>query len=274
MSTADAVARRPLTTFFGAAYLLSLVALVALGLPKLQGSHTTSSLALVVFPIMVIGIGSIGLALTRIVSGQQGLRDLRDQFRRPVSPAWYTVLLIPPVAILAVLLMMNAFVSSNFAPNFFVFGIAAGLLAGFCEELGWTGFAYPRMRTRFGPLLAAIVLGVAWGLWHLPVVDSLGAASPHGSAFIAFFVAFVVLLTAVRVLIAWVYDNTGSLRMAQLVHASSTGFLVILSAPRVTPSQEADWYFVYALLLWIIVLALRSYPRIAARRQSPRLAAQ
>jgi hypothetical protein len=129
------------------------------------------------------------------------------------------------------------------------------------------------MRPRFGPFLAAVVLGVAWGIWHLPVVDSLGAASPHGNAFISFFIAFVVLLTAVRVLIAWVYDNTGSLRMAQLVHASSTGFLVILSAPRVTPSQEADWYFVYAGLLWVIVLALRAYPSVSTRRRSPDIAA-
>jgi hypothetical protein len=110
-------------------------------------------------------------------------------------------------------------------------------------------------------------------LWHLPVVDSLGAASPHGSAFIAFLGAFVVLLTAVRVLIAWVYDNTGSLRMAQLVHASSTGFLVILGAAHVTPSQEAGWYFVYAVVMWIIVLTLRASPHVSARRRSPDLAA-
>jgi membrane protease YdiL (CAAX protease family) len=263
-----------LTTFFGLAYLLSIGALVVLGLPRVHNTnHSTSGLALVVFPIIVIGVGIIGVTLTWTISGQQGLQEMRERFRQPVRPTWYLVLLIPPVAILAVLLMMNAFVSSNFAPNFFIFGIAAGLLAGFSEELGWTGFAYPRMRTRFGPFIAAIVLGVAWGVWHLPVVDSLGAASPHGSAFIAFFCAFVVLLTAVRVLIAWVYDNTRSLRMAQLVHASSTGFLVILSAPRVTPSQEADWYFVYAALLWIIVLALRAYPRVVARGRSPHVAA-
>jgi hypothetical protein len=124
------------------------------------------------------------------------------------------------------------------------------------------------MRTRFGPFLAANVLGVAWGVWHLPVIDSLGAASPHGGAFIAFFGAFVLLLTAVRVLIAWVYDNTGSLRMAELVHASSTGFLVILSAPHVTPPQEAGWYFAYAIVLWIIVLALRAYPHVSTWRRS------
>jgi membrane protease YdiL (CAAX protease family) len=183
---------------------------------------------------------------------------LRARFTQPVRPRWYAVLLIPPVCILVVLFALKTFVSPKFAPNFFVFGIAAGVLAGFCEELGWTGFAYPRMRQRFGPFAGALVLGVLWGVWHLPVVDSLGAASPHGAAWPAFFGAFVFLLTAVRMLIAWVYDNTNSLRMAQLVHASSTGCLVMLSASHVTPWQEAGWYWVYGAVLWIVVVALRA----------------
>ena len=70
-----------------------------------------------------------------------------------------------------------------------------------------------------------------WGLWHLPVVDSLRAASPHGRYWPEYFAAFIAVLAAIRVLIAWTYVHTGSLRMDQLLHASSTGFLVILSAP-------------------------------------------
>lgn len=60
----------------------------------------------------------------------------------------------------------------------------------------------------------------------------------HGSSWLEFFAAFVAVLAAIRVLIAWTYTRTGSLRMAQLLHASSTGFLVILSAPRVTPPRR------------------------------------
>ena len=174
---------------------------------------------------------------------------------------WLAVLLIPPVGILAVLGGLSLAVSSRFTPQFFVFGIAAGVVAGFCEEIGWTGFAYPRMRARFGWLPAALLLGVLWGCWHLPVVDSLGAASPHGSYWPEFFAAFIAVLAAIRVLIAWTYDHTGSLRMAQLLHASSTGFLVMLSAPRVTPAQEALWYAIYAAVLWAIVITVISLQR-------------
>jgi membrane protease YdiL (CAAX protease family) len=172
------------------------------------------------------------------------------------------VLLIPPCAILAVLSALSLGVSSRFTPGFFVYGVAAGILAGFTEELGWTGFAYPRLRARHGWLPAALLLGVLWGVWHLPVVDSLGAASPHGRYWPEFFAAFVVALVGLRALIAWAYARTGSLRLAQLLHASSTGFLVVLSAPRVTPGEEAFWYFLYAAVLWIVVITIVSLQRI------------
>jgi uncharacterized protein len=265
--------RRPLACYFALVYLLSGVALVVIGLPKLHGAASRPVMPLVMFPVMVAGVGLAGIALTAVTCGRQGLRELRARFRRPVARRWLAVLLIPPAGILAVLGGLSLGVSSAFTPHFFVFGIAAGAVAGFCEEIGWTGFAYPRMRARLGWLPAALLLGVLWGLWHLPVVDSLGAASPHGRYWPEYFAAFIAVLAAIRVPIAWTYLHTGSLRMAQLLHASSTGFLVILSAPRVTPAQETFWYFIYATLLWTVVItavSLQHRLRIAA---SPRPAA-
>jgi hypothetical protein len=100
------------------------------------------------------------------------------------------------------------------------------------------------------------LLGVLWGLWHFPVADSLGAASPHGRYWPEFFGAFVLAMVALRLLIAWTYVNTESLRMAQALHASSTGSLVILGAPGVTPAQEALWYLAYAAVLWTVVIVV------------------
>jgi hypothetical protein len=64
-----------------------------------------------------------------------------------------------------------------------------------------------------------------------------------------------------RVLIVWVYVNTqGSLLLAQLMHFSMSGSLVMLDPVRVTPAQEALWYGAYAAVLWVIValVALRT----------------
>jgi uncharacterized protein len=55
------------------------------------------------------------------------------------------------------------------------------------------------------------------------------------------------------VLIAWLYTNTGSIRLAQSLHASSTGSLVVLGAGGVSAGQEALWYAGYAAALWLVV---------------------
>ena len=149
------------------------------------------------------------------------------------------------------------FISPAFAqgvvPGFAAIGIAIGLVAGTFEEIGWTGFAYPRMSSRYGALGGAVLLGLLWGIWHFPVADTLGAAAPHGAYFPAFFASFVAAKVAMRVLIAWVYSNTGSVLAAQLMHVCSTASLVVLGAPHVTAAQEAAWYAVYAVVLWIVV---------------------
>jgi membrane protease YdiL (CAAX protease family) len=273
MTLLSVVRRFPLLAYFALAYALSGVALAVIGWPRLDGAAPRPTTALLMFPVIVIGVGMVGLALTAATAGRAGLGELRSRLVRWRLGWWSLVLLLPPLGILAVLTALRVFVSPRFAPGFLAFGISAGILAGFLEEFGWTGFAYPRLGARFGALGGALLLGVLWGLWHLPVVDALGAASPHGSSWPAFFASFVALLVALRVLIAWLYTHTGSILGAQLLHASSTGFLVVLGAPQVSPAQEALWYLAYALLLWLVVglvVALYGPSLTGARRGSAR----
>jgi hypothetical protein len=63
-------------------------------------------------------------------------------------------------------------------------------------------------------------------------------------------------MTAMRILIAWAYVNTKSVLLAQFLHISSTGSLVVFSPPRVGAAQETVWYWVYAAALWIAVAAI------------------
>jgi len=67
------------------------------------------------------------------------------------------------------------------------------------------------------------------------------------------FLAFAVAMTAMRVLICWIYNSTGSVLMAQFMHTSSTGSLVVFSASRVSAAQEVMWYSTYGASLWIVV---------------------
>jgi len=166
---------------------------------------------------------------------------------------WYAILLLPLATVFAVLLTLTAFVSPVFTPNHFWLGVAFGIPAGILEEIGWAGFAFPRVQARFGTFKAGVLLGLLWSAWHLPVIDFLGVASPHGSSLSLFFLSFATAMTAMRVLIGWIYGNTRSLFLAQLMHISSTGALVIFGPFQVNPAQEAAWYFLYGIVVWIAV---------------------
>lgn len=169
-----------------------------------------------------------------------------------VPARWYAALLIPPSLVLLVLVYLERFVSPVYAPNHFFAGIFFGVPAGILEETGWTGYAFPKMRSHSNALGASVFLGLLWSAWHLPVINYLGTATPHGSYWFAFFLVFALAMTAMRVLICWIYSNTKSVLLAQLMHVSSTSSLVIFSAPRVTAAQEVRWYGLYGALLWLV----------------------
>ncbi|HEV2460197.1 MAG TPA: CPBP family glutamic-type intramembrane protease, partial [Ktedonobacterales bacterium] len=63
--------------------------------------------------------------------------------------------------------------SPVFTPSWFGIGLTFGVVAGLLEEIGWTGFALPRMLQQQRFLPASVLLGLLWGLWHLPVIDFL-----------------------------------------------------------------------------------------------------
>jgi hypothetical protein len=169
-----------------------------------------------------------------------------------IPTRWYGALLIPPALILTVLVLLKTSVSTVFAPNYFLVGLLFGVPAGFFEEIGWMGYAFPKM-SKDSSLAPAVLLGLLWGVWHLPVVDYLGTTTPHGRLWFPYFAAFAAAMTTVRVLIAWIYVNTKSVLLAQFMHISSTGSLVIFSPARVTAAQETLWYSVYAIALWLVV---------------------
>jgi membrane protease YdiL (CAAX protease family) len=247
--------RHPVLAYFALTFALSWIGALAVAAPHFVRQQPLPRITGIrMFPVMLLGPSCAGVLLRRLVDGKSGLRALFSQmFRASVSARWYAALLVPPTLVLVVLLFLEGFVSSVYAPNGFLLGILFAIPAGFFEEIGWTGYAFPKMRSQNDALAPSILLGLLWGLWHFPVIDFLGTASPHGVYLLPFFCAFTVAMTAMRVLIAWIYTNTRSILLAQLMHVSSTGSLVLFSPLAVTAAQEVMWYAVYGIVLWLAV---------------------
>jgi membrane protease YdiL (CAAX protease family) len=136
-----------------------------------------------------------------------------------------------------------------------------GLVGGFVEELGWTGFAIPRLRLRYGVLATGLIVGVLWGAWHLLQMWWVGGTSsgalPLALFLPLFFFSAVAQLTAYRVLMVWVYDRTASLLVAMLMHASYiASTLFILSPMPIAGVPFLTYAWVFAAALWLVVTAV------------------
>ena len=205
-----------------------------------------------------------GLVLTGLLAGRAGYRDLLARMVRwRVGVRWYALalLLAPLTTIGCAALLAVALRSPEFVPAIFTMqqpqglvlvGVMGGLLAGFCEELGWTGFATPRLRVRHSILATGLLVGVIWGLWHLPLFrarDSFSGALPT----VLLLAQLLAWLPAYRVLMVWVYDHTGSLLVAILMHASLSASKLMLQPANLSDAQSLVSVLVWAGSLWIIV---------------------
>jgi len=145
--------RRPGLIYFLLAFGISWAGALVVAAPALVREHQPSNvMGVMMFPVMLLGPIISGIVLTVMVDGRAGLQDL---FRRitavRVAVRWYAMLLVPPALVLGLLLVFEKFISPVFAPNHFYLGMAFGVPAGICEEIGWMGFLFPKMRASSAP---------------------------------------------------------------------------------------------------------------------------
>jgi membrane protease YdiL (CAAX protease family) len=240
-------------------------------------------------PAVLGGPSVAGLLLTAIVYGGPGFRELARRILKWRVPAgWYAIaLLIGPLVLIGVMLALSVF-SAEFLPSIFlasdkasllVSGIVAGLVVGFFEELGWTGFAIPRLRLRYGVFATGLIVGVLWGGWHVFLNGIYVSRAYSAGLSPGVFVAargvgdMLGLLPAFRVLMVWVYDRTGSLLVVMLMHAGLTATTIVTDAPGMAGAGIILYDVVSGLAMWAAVavaaLALRGrFSRLVAVGQT------
>lgn len=256
MRAKEYLRRYPLYSYFLMAFAISWGgSLVVAGPPFLRGEEISTTNVLLMLLFMLAGPSVAGILLTYIEDGKEGLHNLFRRLRHwNISIKWYGfALLIPPVIILITLYILSELISPAFSPGFFVAGIIYGLLAGYFEEIGWMGFAYHKMEETLDAFKTAILLGLIWGFWHF-VAGFLGSFDTLGAYWLPNFLAlWIIGMTAMRTLMVWIYENTQSILLCQLMHASSTGFLAVFSPTSSSPAQETLWFSTYAIVLWVVV---------------------
>jgi len=225
------------------------------------------------------GIFFAALIMTALTLGKGGVIALLKRFLIwRVGGKWYLVafLLVPSLNLLGVVL--NAALSSqpiDFSTvlAYKIFGSSANLVVLILpyllfdavtngEEMGWRGYVLPRLQAKHSALASSLILGVIWGLWHLPKFMAPGNT---GS-----FALVVVDTVAKAVFLTWLYNNAqGSLLLTTLAHASWNTAGMFLPMAN-TVSGENIGASVIALLLLVvtvIVITLKEGPARLSRTQ-------
>jgi len=229
---------------------------------------------------MLAGPTVSGIVMTALVSGASGLREMFSgllKWRVPIR--WWAAALLTAPLVMIVIPVLVALLVPGFMPAIFTaqeraslvaMGIGAGL-STLLEEIGWTGFAIPRLRLRHSVLKTGLIAGVLWAAWHLLVNfwssgDAAGALSLSPLLLSLFF--SWAILTSFRVLMVWVNEHTHSLLVAWLMHFTLTAGNVILGPTSPGGMVGPIWSLAIGIALWVIVAVLAKRGALEARSKT------
>jgi uncharacterized protein len=266
----------PLLTYYAVVFAISWggVLLLVGGPGGIPGTpQQIDRLIWLVVLTLELGPPVAGLLLTGLVSGRAGYRQLLSRLLRwRVGVGWYALaLLTAPLLALAVVVALSltspaylpGILTTRDKASVLLIAIATGLLGGFGEELGWTGFAIPRLRLRHGVVTTGLLVGALWGVWHYLVTPVWISGTYSGELSLGLFLtangvlALVGNLTPYRLLMVWVYDRSGSLLVAMLMHASLIASTLFILAPvAMAGIVYVTWCVALAGAFWIAAAAL------------------
>ncbi len=277
MNSTSLIKQHPLAAFLGITFVFTwvLISVIVVSMPA--GIDPTEMPPYFFLLAFLAGFGPslAGIIVTRVTGGKGSVRALLARLGQwRVNIGWYAVaLLISPLVSIATLVFQAALgkpVSMGDIAGRVAIGLIWPIFSSLGEEFGWRGFALPKLQERHNALIASLIIGIAWGMWHLPM-NFIGMRQ-YGAHFIPIFiVAGPLLMTAQAILMTWVYNNTkGSILLMVLFHASITSSAIILSAPSLS-AMDSLWNAVFSTVLYwliaIIVVTTAGAKRLARESQ-------
>lgn len=247
------ITQHSLFFFFLMAYLFSWITLVPYILSQWNILPSIKIYQLFVALSTFTGPALSALVVSSITRGKAAQSDFKNSFKMfKVGKQWYAfiLLVIPALLLLGIVILPGAISSVHglslsffigYPINFLVIFFIGGPLG---EEIGWRGFALPRMQSRYGAVKATLLLGVLWTFWHLPLFFTSSQGGGPGTGLSIFYINFPIffmMVMALAIIFTWVYNHTkGSLFIAVLLHASIDTFSIVVSlfsAPIVTKTD-------------------------------------
>jgi uncharacterized protein len=199
----------------------------------------------------------IAALVMRIFVGKEGVKGSLGLLR---SPKYYlAALVVPAVFVTAVVLIVQALGLGEFSwseTNWFVYLMLLlialpVILFTFGEEYGWRGYLLPRLLP-LGEIRASVLLGVIWGVWHLPLLLA-GLNYPGVNVWLAIIV-FTFVTVALSFTYTWFYvASGGSVLVAAVYHASTNQFSDTFWAP---PLLSGANPFASSLISAILIMTL------------------
>ena len=196
-----------------------------------------------------------------IIGRRPGLRELGTRIVRwRIGIGWYAVIILGPMVMALFesginLVLIGGSWGERLPTVFtdplgtsFLLLLVLTLTDGLGEEVGWRGFALPRMLAKDNAMMASVVLGLLWAAWHLPLFWTDGSALADSSVWVLF-----ARLPAAAVIYTWLFRHTrGSVLAVALFHGALNLFAF---AP--SPSGESMVPALTSLgVNWFIALTL------------------
>jgi membrane protease YdiL (CAAX protease family) len=215
-----------------------------------------------------------------LTGGRAALKQLMGRLTRWRVPwQWYLVVIVGPAAFSVLIAGLYAALGGSWStalPRAFgapvlVLPILLLILTGtdgLGEELAWRGFALPRLLARHSALMASLILGLFWSLWHLPLLWTEGIQTQQLPVWL-----LLLDIPAKSVLFTWVFLHTrGSVLIAALFHGSTNLFTI---SPAVSVTGDLMFPVIATTAKWLLVILLVVLAGVRlARRPTPDSSAQ